>query len=443
LSKGSDPRSYRPGGRGKSRAKRITSRPGQGPPPAPNLAWAKWIDALGTDEPDLPESPEQAEQRLRTATEAAERARLLREATSATAEDATPPAQKSGPAGRVRVPKRHAPETDPADWRLHAPSATRMPRAARSASRAAIEPAVPAPAAPASASPLPVIPAPLPPASQPPLGDLLRDEPLPDRYHDDRITLIARDPYWLYAYWELTPMNWARARGILGEIATQLTLRVHDYPPHQGGQERGWMDIEVSAEARDWYLHGGRPGHAFEVEIGLRAEDGRFVPLARSNRVTTPLDRMSDVLDEQWLSKPADYERMYALSGGLATMGSASAEMPELLTRRMAEMAGSAAVSSFSHALPSPSAERGFWFELRAELIVYGAAAPGATVTCQGRPVPLRPDGTFTLRFALPDGAQEIACQAIAADHLDSITITPAVTKTTTRAERSHRSLAE
>jgi len=279
--------------------------------------------------------------------------------------------------------------------------------------------------------------------SEPPLGDPLWDEPLPDRYHDDRITLIARDPYWLYTYWELTPMNWARARGILGEIATQLTLRVHDYPPHQGGQARGWMDIEVSAEARHWYLHGGRPGHAFEVEIGLRAEDGRFVPLARSNRVTTPLDRMSDVLDEQWRSKPADYERMYALSGGLATMGSASAEMPELLTRRMGEM-GSGAVSSFSHALP-PSAERarGFWFGLSAELIVYGATAPGATVTCQGRPVPLRPDGTFTLRFALPDGAQEIACQAIAADHLDSITITPAVTKTTTRVERSHRSQGE
>jgi len=58
--------------------------------------------------------------------------------------------------------------------------------------------------------------------SEPPLGDPLWDEPLPDRYHDDRITLIARDPYWLYTYWELTPMNWARARGILGGRARRL-----------------------------------------------------------------------------------------------------------------------------------------------------------------------------------------------------------------------------
>ena len=59
------------------------------------------------------------------------------------------------------------------------------------------------------------------------------------------------------------------------------------------------------------------------------------------------------------------------------------------------------------------------------ENIVYGATEPDATVTCQGRPVQLRPDGTFTLRFALPDGQQVIPCAARSADGIDTITITP------------------
>jgi hypothetical protein len=75
--------------------------------------------------------------------------------------------------------------------------------------------------------------------------------------------------------------------------------------------------------------------------------------------------------------------------------------------------------------------ERGFWFVLDAELIVYGATAPDAAVTVQGRPVKLRPDGSFTLRFALPDGTQRIEATARSADGVEERTITPTVTRTT------------
>jgi hypothetical protein len=46
----------------------------------------------------------------------------------------------------------------------------------------------------------------------------------------------------------------------------------------------------------------------------------------------------------------------------------------------------------------------GFWFNVNAELVIYGATEPDATVRIGGRPIPLRPDGTFSYRFALPDG---------------------------------------
>jgi hypothetical protein len=67
---------------------------------------------------------------------------------------------------------------------------------------------------------------------------------------------------------------------------------------------------------------------------------------------------------------------------------------------------------------PAPS-EKGFWFNVNAELIVYGATEPGATVTLGGRPVSLRPDGSFSCRLALPDGQFELPLVAVSADQTE------------------------
>ena len=79
----------------------------------------------------------------------------------------------------------------------------------------------------------------------------------------------------------------------------------------------------------------------------------------------------------------------------------------------------------------------GFWFTLDCELIVYGATEPDAAVTMQGKPVKLRPDGTFTVRMALPDGVQEIETIATSADGAEERTITPIVSRKTTSRERT------
>ena len=58
---------------------------------------------------------------------------------------------------------------------------------------------------------------------------------------------------------------------------------------------------------------------------------------------------------------------------------------------------------------------RQFWFEVNAELIVHGRTERGATVTLAGKPVKLRSDGSFTFRFALPDGDFPLTAVAISA----------------------------
>ena len=52
-----------------------------------------------------------------------------------------------------------------------------------------------------------------------------------------------------------------------------------------------------------------------------------------------------------------------------------------------------------------PERRRGFWFNVNAELVVYGSTEPDASVTIGGRPIQLRRDGSFSFRFALPDGS--------------------------------------
>ena len=62
---------------------------------------------------------------------------------------------------------------------------------------------------------------------------------------------------------------------------------------------------------------------------------------------------------------------------------------------------------------------RGFWFNVNAELIVYGATEPSATVAIAGRTIRLRSDGSFSYRFALPDGQYEMPIVAVSADKTD------------------------
>jgi hypothetical protein len=46
-------------------------------------------------------------------------------------------------------------------------------------------------------------------------------------------------------------------------------------------------------------------------------------------------------------------------------------------------------------------------------LIIYGATEPGAKVTIDGRPIQLRPDGTFSFHYVLPDGQYRLPIVAV------------------------------
>ena len=56
------------------------------------------------------------------------------------------------------------------------------------------------------------------------------------------------------------------------------------------------------------------------------------------------------------------------------------------------------------------------WIAVNAEVVVYGSTEPDAAVTLAGRSITLRPDGSFSFRFSLPDGHFHLPIAAASAD---------------------------
>jgi hypothetical protein len=83
-------------------------------------------------------------------------------------------------------------------------------------------------------------------------------------------------------------------------------------------------------------------------------------------------------------------------------------------------MGAAGALSSVSSPFGGAERPRGFWFNVNAELIIYGATEPDASVTIGDRPIKLRPDGSFSFRFALPDGQYSLPAAAHSADGVET-----------------------
>ncbi len=252
-------------------------------------------------------------------------------------------------------------------------------------------------------------------------------------YDDTRIALMVRDPYWLYTYWSI---NGETKNFISNHIKPwhqiQLVLRVHDITNlhnFTGTESNYFFDVNIGHDIFNWYINVNGPNRTFCVDLGFIQDNGLFYTIARSNFVTTPRDNISEVIDEEWMSIEKDYQNLYRLGGGI--LGNSSAELVESLISRLEKEMGSGAVSSFAGPAEGITQKRKFWLVVNTELIVYGATEPDASVFIQGEPIKLRPDGSFTLRFALPDGTQEIPVTGHSADGVDNITITPIVNKKT------------
>ena len=306
---------------------------------------------------------------------------------------------------------------------------TPPPPGARKAKAKAVEapPARPAPAAsrkPTIVPPRPLVP--LPRASK----------SLDHGCAKDRIIVMIRDPYWLHAYWELSRSTLGRAQAALGQEwhTAKPILRVLDVTSEDttSSGERHVRDIEIHGGVNNWYIDVNNPPRSFRVDVGYLSKRGKFFVLARSNVVNTPRAGASDVMDQNWSSVQDEYKKIYHQSGG--SNGGQTTDLREIFEEVLRRPMHSLSLQSLGNGA-LPMLGRGFHFEIDAELIVYGATEPNSKVTLQGEPVQLRPDGTFTVRFSLPDARQIIPAVASSPDGVEERTIVLAVERNTKELE--------
>lgn len=252
----------------------------------------------------------------------------------------------------------------------------------------------------------------------------------------DRAVLMVRGPHWMHVFWEVTPQSIVRAQAALGQDwhGARPVLRVLRI--ERGGQatpsERIIREIDIHGGVKNWFIDVREPPLSCRVEIGYRAATGRFHSIARSNAVATPPVTQPDTLDTHWGDIADDCEKIYAMSGGFSTDGG-DAELQELFEERLQKSLGPPA-SQRSDSTPEETAlarSAECDLELDAEMVIYGATRPEAYVTIQGEPVKLQPDGTFRIRFALPNRRQVIPVVSSSADGVVRRTVVIAVERNT------------
>jgi hypothetical protein len=265
---------------------------------------------------------------------------------------------------------------------------------------------------------------------QEPVAETIRYN-LPVRYGDDRIVILARDPWWMHSYWDISER---KINEVISSIPVyerqdlKWILRVYDITgikSFQGNNANSFFDIGIHFEANNWYINVNQPERDWCVEIGLITPFGKFFPVARSNVIRTPSFGISSIIDEEWAIPDEEYYKVL----GVYDLGKSSLErkrkFEELIKRQISSPLASWGVSSlFSE---RPKAVDKFFLEVWTELILYGRTEPDAEVTVEGKKVALRPDGTFSLRYALPVGDYKYHVAGISKNKKHKIAKTPAV----------------
>lgn len=109
--------------------------------------------------------------------------------------------------------------------------------------------------------------------------------PIKGNFNKTFVRLLNRDPYYLFAYWEVREREFYENTPVLRLFHIDKDII---------------QDIEINYDTRKWYLK-VEPGNRYKVEIGY-IKDGIFFPLASSGIVMTPLDRPSALIDEHWMT---------------------------------------------------------------------------------------------------------------------------------------------
>ena len=291
--------------------------------------------------------------------------------------------------------------------------------------------------------------------------------PLPASYNTGRLFLTARDPHWLYAHWDFSHEEQFRHNA--RSVDRHLIVRIHNALQ----SEKPVSEIHIHPESKHWFAHVEQAGEQYVAELGYYSAGHRWKSLAISAPQRTPPDNISADSTITFATIPMElsFETMLAMLKE-GSVGDSNENIPlaraieniRLLTRDVFPeamhianwtteqaqslsallTAGRAGItlpssqdsdrsettpgdestfgdspSSYASSFFGGEGQADFWFNVNAELIIYGATEPNASVSLAGKQIPLRADGSFNFRFALPDGNYALPVVAVSADGTD------------------------
>jgi len=128
------------------------------------------------------------------------------------------------------------------------------------------------------------------------------DYRIPDKYNEDQICLLVRDPEWLFAFWEIsskTRSSWTEKLGANFFYDTTQIIRV--YNVSEAADSTSYFDISLSEEITRWHIKVDKPNNKYYIAIGRLTSKGEFFSLLISSIVLMPRTCASSLLDENWL----------------------------------------------------------------------------------------------------------------------------------------------
>ena len=296
----------------------------------------------------------------------------------------------------------------------------------------------------------------LPPPPEPPQ--------LPDYYGDEKVILLARDPEWLYCYWDCSQQTRELLRGDrLHHEGKRLVLRILCMDAPEPGQMQGntryWFDVAVLDFARDWYIRVPEDGCIWRAELAVVSSNSYETILA-SNLISMPRSEMSENDLTNWMT--VDEETFMALAESISIvprrahlhMHYEPMEFPVYTEKRVGNsksgsilqasrpdairvMRGSEEllfrikksierlgldkhISSISIAQVAAAAESAakievdMPLEVRYELHVYGKTNPTCVLSVNGKQHNLTSNGEFTAKYPL--SADELKLNIVSED---------------------------
>ena len=248
----------------------------------------------------------------------------------------------------------------------------------------------------------------------------------------DRLVVMVRDPYWLHAYWELSRRSIQRAQVAMGPHwhAARPVLRLHEVSRNgtTSASRQTVRDVEIHGGVNNWYIDVQNPPKSYQVEIGYLAPGDRFYCLGRSNVVCTPTPGSANTFDRNWSEVAKECDLVYAMTAGSTEQG-ANGDLKDIFEEQMHRPMGDSLIAQFGRG--AATSKQDFRFQVDAELIVHGVTQPDARVTLRGEPVRLRPDGSFAVRFSLPDHRHVLPVVANSGDGAEQRTIVLAIDRNT------------